>query len=125
MPRTNLKAFIEREYADASTIIELPDDTEFIMPPADLWPDAAFIAAREGDIRQCVILTVGEEAYQHFCLVGGNWRILNAIIAQQQGLEVPQSSASSTSSASSVTPSKRTSSGTTRSGSKKRSAPKR
>lgn len=119
MPRVKLADFIEREYADASTIVELSDGTDFIMPPSEMWPDEAFDAARQGDIRTCVILTVGEDEYARFCKAGGNWRILNAIVAAQQGVEVPQSSASSTSSASSVTPSKRTSGGTTRSGSKK------
>jgi len=124
MPRVNLKAFIEREYADASTIIELPDGTEIEMPPADLWPDAAWVAAREGDIRQCVILTLGETEYQRFCTVGGNWRVLNAIIAKQQGLDVGESPASSQSSPSSATPSNQTSSATTKSATRKRSAPR-
>lgn len=125
MARIKLADFIERTYADASTVIELPDGTTVTMPPGDLWPDAAFTAAREGNIRDCVILTLGEPEYERFCQAGGNWRILNAIIAEQQGLTAGESSASSQSSESSATPSKPTSSATTKSTSRKRSAPRR
>lgn len=124
MARVNLAEFMARNYDDSATVVELADGSTITLPPADMWPDEAYEAAREGDIKSCVILALGQSEYDRLCAAGGNWRILNAIVTEQQGLDVGESQASSKSSESSATPSNATSSASTKSTSRRRSAPR-
>lgn len=125
MARVKLADYIERHNAEAATIIELPDGSEVVVPPAELWSDEAHDAAIAGNIRDSVVLILGADEYARFTKAGGNWRMINGIVAEQQGLDVGKSPASPESSQTTATPSNPTSPATTKSGSRKRSAPRR
>ena len=125
MARVNLADYIERHNAAAATIIELPDGTDLIVPPAELWSDEAHDAAIIGKVRESVVLILGAEGYDRLTRAGGNWRMLNGIIAEQQGVDVGKSPASPESSQTTATQSNPTSTATTASGSRKRLAQKR
>lgn len=94
--RVKLAEYIERKNAAEGIIVELADGGEVTVPPAEMWPDAAFAALDKGKVADAVKLILGAE-YEAFTKAGGNWRILNGIVAEQQGIDAPQSDASSTS----------------------------
>lgn len=92
--RIKLTEYIERRIVDDGLVVELPDGTEVTVPPAELWPDSSFEALGEGKTGEAVALILGGDQYLRFVAAGGNWRIINGMIAEQQGVTPGESVAS-------------------------------
>lgn len=92
--RIKLAEYIERKNAAEGITVELPDGSEVLIPPAEMWPDAAYAALDKGKVPDAVKLILGTTGFEAFIAAGGNWRILNGIVAEQQGLDVGESEAS-------------------------------
>jgi hypothetical protein len=95
--RVNLAEYIERKNAAEGILVDLPDGKEITMPPAELWPETAWAALAESKSDDALELILGVEQHAAFTSAGGNWRILNGIMREQQGLDAGESEASSTS----------------------------
>ena len=94
--RVNFADYVERRNAAEGIVVELPDG-EITVPPAELWPDEAFTALSKNKVADAAKLILGEAQHLLFTAAGGNWRILNGIIEEQQGLDAGKSEASSSS----------------------------
>ena len=92
--RIKLADYIERKNAAEGIAVELPDGTDVIIPPAELWPDAAFAALDKNRVADAIKLILGAADFERFTAAGGNWRILNGIVNEMQGLDVGESVAS-------------------------------
>lgn len=92
--RVNFADYVERKNAAEGIVVELPDGTEVVVSPAEMWPDAAFAALDKGKVGDATKLILGAEQYEAFTKAGGNWRILNGIVAEQQGVDAGKSGAS-------------------------------
>lgn len=92
--RVRFADYVERKKAAGAIIIELDEGVEVTVPPAELWPDGVFDANLAGDADRASRLVLGDDQYAVFVAAGGNWRILNGIIAEQQGVGVGESGAS-------------------------------
>lgn len=92
--RVNFADYIERKNAALGIVVELPDGSEITVPPAELWPDAAFAALDKDKVADAVKLILGDTQHAAFTAAGGNWRILNGIVEEQQGLDAGKSGAS-------------------------------
>jgi hypothetical protein len=92
--RVNFTEYIERKNAAEGITVDMPDGTSVTIPPAELWPDEAFAALDKGKVAEAVKAILGPVQHAAFTAAGGNWRILNGIVEEQQGVTVPQSGAS-------------------------------
>lgn len=90
MPRVNLAEYIERRSADSAIVVELSGGAEVVVPPAELWSDEAYAAISSGDMAAAVKLILGTAQHTTFVKAGGNWRVLNGIIAEVQGVDIPK-----------------------------------
>lgn len=88
--RINLANYVERKNDAGAIVIELADG-EITVPPAELWSDKAHAAAMGNKMAEATKLILGDEQHARFVAAGGNWRILNGIIEQAQGVDVPNS----------------------------------
>jgi hypothetical protein len=79
----NLAEYIERRKAD-STVVELDDGVTISIPPAELFSDEVFAALDAGDHKGAACAVLGDEQYALFVAAGGNWRLLNSILREQQ-----------------------------------------
>lgn len=95
--RIKLADYLERKMSAEGIPIELPDGSEIVIPPAELWPDAAYQFLDANDVGAAVVAIIGQEASDRFTAAGGNWRVLNGIVRETQGLDVGESEASPTS----------------------------
>lgn len=92
--RIRLADYIERKNATEGIVVELPDGSDIIIPPAELWPDAAYTALDDNNVGEASRRILGDDAYQRFADAGGNWRVLNGIVREMQGVDVGESEAS-------------------------------
>lgn len=98
MARINLNEYIERKREEKSIEIELPDGSTVVMPPAELWSDAARAVLGDPTRRaEAIRLLLGDEQADRFTAAGGSFAILNGIYMEQQGIETGEAPASSTS----------------------------
>lgn len=78
--------------------IELDDGSLIRIAPPELWPDEATHAAEAEDIvGLAVALTGGPEPYQKFLAAGGSAAMISIMLKEVHGVEVGESSASSSS----------------------------
>ncbi len=91
--RYNFAEFVETKRRDGIPV-DMPDGSEILIPPKLLWPDAAFDYLRSGDVDQAVAQILGADQAARWVEAGGHFRLLNAIILEQSGADVGESSAS-------------------------------
>lgn len=94
--RYNLAEFVETKRREDGIPVDLSDGSAIIIPPGILWPEEAFTAMRTGNMAETTRLFLGDDQYDRLLADGGNWRIIDAIIRDHEGVDVGGSSASST-----------------------------
>jgi hypothetical protein len=93
MRKVRFTDYVDRRRED-SIEIELPDGSTVIVPPGELWPDAAHDALAAGDMAETTRLVLGDD-HDRFVAAGGNWRILSGILQDVRGTDPGESAASS------------------------------
>lgn len=90
-----LHDYIERTKKASITVDLGKEHGTVSIPPLELWPDESWDTAAAGDTKKATALILGDEAAGRFYAAGGNWRMVMAIVRQEQGLAVGESAASS------------------------------
>lgn len=83
--RIKLSDFKERKDKEGRIEIEGDDGEIYVVPPADIWPDAALALYQANDRIGCCREIMGSEVYDKFVAAGGSASILNGIIAEVNG----------------------------------------
>lgn len=96
--RVVLSDFKAKKRDEGAIEIEAEDGTVYRIDPPELWPDEAAVAAQAEDVvGLATALIGGPEKYQEFVAAGGSAAIVSSVLAEVHGIEVGESSASSTS----------------------------
>ena len=81
--------------AEAPPLVELDlDGTVFPVLQTELWGDAAFEVATTGDLVAAARAMMGDSVYESYREAGGTAMDVMRAVAFAQGVEVPESSAS-------------------------------
>jgi hypothetical protein len=81
--RIKLADFKAAKAEEGKIIIEADDGTEFVIPPAILWPDEVNVLAVQGRHVEAARLVLGEDVYDKFVAAGGNAQILGAVVREE------------------------------------------
>lgn len=97
--RVRLSDFKAKKRDEGAIIIEADDGTEFRVEPPELWSDdiLTMSADRARVVEMATAMLGGEEEYSRFVAAGGSAAVLSAIVADEHGLDVGESAASSSS----------------------------
>lgn len=95
--RVKLTDFKAKKRDEGAIEIEADDGTVFRVEPPELWSDdiVSMSADRTQVIEMATALLGGEEEYERFKAAGGSAAVLSAIVADEHGLDVGESAASS------------------------------
>ena len=99
MPKLKLADEVERLSDEFSIEVELADGSTIVIPPAEVWPDAArdvYLDPKKDD-RDLGRAILGDEAWDRFAADGGTGSMFAHLLVKRHDLTVGESSASSSS----------------------------
>lgn len=96
--RVKLSDWKGKKEDEGAIEIELDNGSIIRIPPPEIWPDEALQASANQDpFALAVALVGGPDKYEEFRAAGGNAAIVAKLIEERHGVDVGESSASSSS----------------------------
>lgn len=93
----NLADFKAKRRDEGAIDVVAEDGNTYRIDPPELWPDEASERAEAGDLVAAARAVMGAEQYEAWVAAGGTASLVMAIIADEHGVTVGESPASSSS----------------------------